>query len=387
MIQRAYQFRIYPNASQKEFFAKCFGCVRFFYNRALDEKIQYYKEYGKTIRITPAKYKQDFEFLKEVDSLALANAQLDLEQGYKNFFRNNARFPKYKSKKNEQSYTTNNQGGNVKFTSNDKYITIPKCKCIRVRKHRNFIGTIKSVTIRKTCDEKYYISLLVEEDASFAFEQSKNSIGIDLGIKDIAVDSNGKKYENPKFLDKSLAKLQYEERKLSHMQKGSKNRNKQRIKLAKIHRHITNQRKDFFHKLSYKLVKENQLIAVENLKVKDMEQNKNISRSIFGAGWSKFIEMLEYKSKWYGRTFIKVDTYFPSSQICSCCGYQNPKIKNLSIRSWTCPSCGNKHDRDVNAAKNILLEAIRILKAGKQPDSLLILDSLESLSKKPPLQN
>ena len=158
MIQRAYQFRIYPNASQKVFFAKCFGCLRFYYNRALDEKIQYYKEHGKTIRITPAKYKQDFEFLKEVDSLALANAQLDLEQAYKNFFKNNANFPKYKSKKNEQSYTTNNQGGNVRFTCDDKYISIPKCKCIRVKKHRNFIGAIKSVTIRKTCDEKYYIS-------------------------------------------------------------------------------------------------------------------------------------------------------------------------------------------------------------------------------------
>lgn len=199
MIQRAYKFRIYPNASQKEFFAKCFGCLRFYYNRALDEKIQYYKEHGKTIRITPAKYKQDFEFLKEVDSLALANAQLDLEQAYKNFFKNNAKFPKYKSKKNEQSYTTNNQGGNVKFTSNDKYITIPKCRCIRIKKHRNFIGTIKSVTIRKTCDGKYYISLLVEEETNLTLTSNKNMVGIDLGIKDVVVDSNGIKYANPKF--------------------------------------------------------------------------------------------------------------------------------------------------------------------------------------------
>ena len=178
MIQRAYQFRIYPNASQKEFFAKCFGCLRFYYNRALTEKIEYYKQHNKTIRITPAAYKQEFEFLKEVDSLALANAQLDLEQAYKNFFMKNAKFPKYKSKKNEQSYTTNNQGGNVKFTANDKYITIPKCKCIRIRKHRNFEGLIKSVTIRKTCDEKYYISLLVEEDTILALPASKKSIGI-----------------------------------------------------------------------------------------------------------------------------------------------------------------------------------------------------------------
>lgn len=387
MIQRAYKFRIYPNALQKEFFAKCFGCVRFYYNRSLNEKIEYYNTHGKTIRITPAKYKHEFEFLKEVDSLALANAQLDLEQAYKNFFTAQAKFPNFKSKKNEQSYTTNNQGGTVKFSLDNKYLTIPKCKNIRIKKHRNFSGLIKSVTIRKTCDEKYYVSMLVEDEDTRVFLPSHKAIGIDLGIKDIVVDSNGIKYPNPKFLEKSLVKLQVEQRRLSHMQKGSKNRNKQRIKIARIHQYIANQRKVFFHKLSYKLIKENQLIAVENLKVKDMEQNKIIARSIVSAGWSKFIEMLEYKAKWYGRTFIKIGTYFPSSQICSSCGYQNSDTKDLSVRTWICPYCGKEHDRDINAANNIFFEAIRIMKAGKQPDSLSILDSSESLSKKPPLQN
>ena len=385
MTQMAYKYRIYPNAEQREFFAKCFGCVRFFYNRSLDEKIKYYQENKKSIRITPAKYKEEFLFLKEVDSLALANAQLDQEQAYKNFFRKQNMFPKFKSKKNDQSYTTNNQGGNIKFSDNNRYITLPKCKRIRIKKHRDFNGIIKSVTVSMTCDGKYYVSLLVNVDEIKSFGETNKAVGIDLGLKDFAVDSNGNKYKNPKYLSKSLEKLAKEQRKLSHMKKGSNNRNKQRIKVAKLHHKISNQRNDFCHKLSNKLIKENQLIAIENLKVKNMEQDKHLARSIIDASWSKFVSMLEYKSKWYGRKLIKIDTYFPSSQTCSVCGFQNKELKDLSIRKWTCPNCGSKHDRDANAAKNILNEAIK--KAGTQPDSLLILESKDSLSKKPPLQS
>lgn len=374
-MKQAFKYRIYPNALQREYFAKCFGCVRFFYNKSLQDKIDAYEQEKKTINPTPAQYKEQHEFLKEVDSLALANAQLARETAYKNFFAHRSQFPNFKSKKNDQSYTTNNQGGNVKFSDNNRYITIPKCKRIRIKKHRDFIGTIKSVTVSMTCGCKYYISLLVETNDKVQLEPSKDILGIDLGIKSFLVDSNGKTCENPKYFAKLEKRLSIEQRKLSHMQKGSKNRNKQRIKVANIHAKINNQRNDFLHKLSTKLIRENQVIAVETLDVKNMEQNKLVAKSVVDASFSRFLTYLDYKAKWYGRTIIKVDKYYASSQTCSNCGFKNEKVKNLSVRSWTCPNCGTKHNRDVNAAKNILSEAIKMLKAGAQPDSLLILES------------
>ncbi|MCQ2815570.1 MAG: IS200/IS605 family element RNA-guided endonuclease TnpB [Bacilli bacterium] len=385
-MKQAFKYRIYPNALQREYFAKCFGCVRFFYNKSLQDKINAYEQEKKTINPTPAQYKEQYEFLKEVDSLALANAQLARETAYKNFFAHRSQFPNFKSKKNDQSYTTNNQGDNVKFSDNNRYITIPKCKRIRIKKHRDFIGTIKSVTVSMTCGCKYYISLLVETNDKVQLEPSKDILGIDLGIKSFLVDSNGKTYKNPKYFAKLEKRLSIEQRKLSHMQKGSKNRNKQRIKVANIHAKINNQRNDFLHKLSTKLIRENQVIAVETLDVKNMEQNKLVAKSVVDASFSRFLTYLDYKAKWHGRTIIKVDKYYASSQTCSNCGFKNEKVKNLSVRSWTCPNCGTKHNRDVNAAKNILSEAIKMLKAGAQPDSLLILESIDSLSKKPPLQ-
>lgn len=374
-MKQAFKYKIYPNALQREYFAKCFGCVRFFYNKSLQDKIDAYEQEKKTINPTPAQYKEQHEFLKEVDSLALANAQLARETAYKNFFAHRSQFPNFKSKKNDQSYTTNNQGGNVKFSDNNRYITIPKCKRIRIKKHRDFIGTIKSVTVSMTCGCKYYISLLVETNDKVQLEPSKDILGIDLGIKSFLVDSNGKTYENPKYFAKLEKRLSIEQRKLSHMQKGSKNRNKQRIKVANIHAKINNQRNNFLHKLSTKLIRENQVIAVETLDVKNMEQNKLVAKSVVDASFSRFLTYLDYKAKWYGRTIIKVDKYYASSQTCSNCGFKNEKVKNLSVRSWTCPNCGTKHNRDVNAAKNILSEAIKMLKAGAQPDSLLILES------------
>ena len=385
MIRRAYKYRIYPNESQKEYFAKCFGCVRFFYNKSLDDMNEIYKSTGKFKNITPASYKEDYSFLKEVDSLALSNAQMNRNAAFKAFFRGNNKFPQFKSKKYDQSYTTNNQKGSVKLSDDSRYISIPKCKSIRIKKHRDFEGTIKSVTISKTTDEKYYISLLIETEV-VQLKETNNSIGLDLGIKDLVIDSKGNKYKNHKYLAKSEEKLAKEQRKLSHMEKGSSNRNKQRIKVARIHRHINNQRNDYLHKLSKHIIDENQIICVEDLKIKNMTKENDYNRSMMDASMSRLLTMLTYKAKWYGRTVIKVPSNFASSQTCHVCGYKNSITKNLNVRKWTCPECGSIHDRDVNAAKNILSKGIKILtKDGTHPDSLFMLGSLESSSKKPPL--
>ena len=384
MIRKAYKYRIYPNAEQKVFFAKCFGCVRFFYNKSLTDMNEIYKSTGKFKNITPASYKEDYSFLKEVDSLALSNAQLNRNAAFKSFFSHKTAFPKYKSKRNDQSYTTNNQGS-VKFSNNDRYISIPKCPRIRIKKHRDFIGTIKSITVSMTTDNKYYISLLVETDVE-PLKESNTSIGLDLGIKELIVDSNGKKYKNHKYLTKSQNKLAKEQRKLSKMVKGSSNRNKQRIKVARLHKHIQNQRNDYLHKLSKKIIDENQIICIESLSVKDMMNDSKLARNISDVSWSKFVSMLIYKADWYGRKVIKVPSTYPSSQLCSKCGYKNSITRDLAIRKWTCPKCGSIHDRDINAAKNILSKGIETLtKDGTHPDSLFMLGSLESSSKKPPL--
>ena len=385
MIRKAYKYRIYPSTEQKVFFTKCFGCVRFFYNKSLSDMNEIYKSTGEFKNITPASYKEDYPFLKEVDSLALSNAQLNRNTAFKGFFSHKTGFPKFKSKRNDQSYTTNMMNGNIKISNNNRYISIPKCPRIRIKKHRDFIGTIKSITVSMTADNKYYISLLVETEIE-PLEPSKRMIGLDLGIKDLIVDSNGHKYKNHKYLTKSQNKLAKEQRKLSHMEKGSNNRNKQRIKVARLHRHIQNQRNDYLHKLSKLIIDESQIICIEDLKVKNMEQNNKLARNITDASWSRLVSMLTYKANWYGRTVIKIPTNYPSSQLCSMCGYKNSITKDLTIRKWTCPECGTVHDRDINAAKNILSKGIEILtKGGTHPDSLFMLGSLESSSKKPPL--
>ena len=386
MKRIAYKYRIYPNSEQKIFFAKCFGCVRFFYNKSLSDMNDIYKNTGKFKNITPASYKEDYPFLKEVDAFALCNAQLNRNTAFKRFFSHKTTFPKYKSKRNDQSYTTNNINGNIRFSDNGKYLlSLAKCPKLRIKKHRDFKGRIKSVTVSRTTDNKYYISLLVETDIKPS-KESNRTIGLDLGLKDLLVDSNGKKYKNHKYLTKSQEKLAKEQRKLSHMVKGSNNRNKQRIKIARLHKKIQNKRNDYLHKLSRQIIDENQVICLEDLKVIDMEQNNKLARNISDASWSRLVTMLVYKANWYGRTIVKVPKDYPSSQLCHTCGYKNSITKDLAIRKWTCPECGTIHDRDINAARNILSKGIEMLtKDGTHPDSLFMLGSLDSSSKKPPL--
>ncbi|WP_248624099.1 IS200/IS605 family element RNA-guided endonuclease TnpB [Enterococcus cecorum] len=372
---KAYKFRIYPTKEQEIFFAKTFGCVRKVYNLMLNDRKKAYEEVKndpskKMIFPTPAKYKEEFPFLKEVDSLALANAQLHLDKAYKNFFRDKSvGFPRFKSKKNPvQSYTTNNQNGTVALI-NSKFIKVPKLKSlIRIKLHRQPKGMIKSATISRHSSGKYYISLLCKEEIS-ELPKSNSAIGIDLGITDFAILSDGQKIDNNKFTSKMEKKLKREQRKLSRRallakKKGiplseAKNYQKQKRKVARLHEKVMNQRTDFLNKLSTEIIKNHDIICIEDLNVKGMLRNHKLARSISDVSWSSFVAKLQYKADWYGREIIKVDTWFPSSQICSECGHKDGK-KSLDIREWTCPICHTHHDRDINASINILTEGLRI---------------------------
>ena len=351
---KAYKYRIYPDAEQMQFFAKCFGCVRFVYNRMLSDRIEHYNLTGKSLNNTPAQYKSEFTWLKEVDSLALANAQMNLNTAYRNFFRDKSNgFPKFKSKKNNNfSYTTNNQKGTV-YVENG-YIKLPKLKSpVKIGQHRSFEGVIKSCTISKAPSGKYHISILVETEIQ-KLPASDMRVGIDVGIKDFAVLSNGEAYKNPKHLRKSEKRLAKLQRDLSRKQIGSSNRNKARIKVAKLHEKIANQRMDFLHKKSTEIIRKNQAIVIEDLKVKNLMKNHNLAKSIAEVSWSRFREMLDYKSRWYGRELIIAPPDYPSSQLCSDCGNRSSQTKDLACRVYICPECGLEIDRDYNASLNLL---------------------------------
>ena len=372
---KAYKFRIYPTEEQEIFFAKTFGCVRKVYNLMLNDRKKAYEEVKndpskKLTFPTPAKYKKEFPFLKEVDSLALANAQLHLDKAYKNFFRDKSvGFPRFKSKKNPvQSYTTNNQKGTIALIDS-KFIKVPKLKSlVRIKLHRQPKGMIKSATISRHSSGKYYISLLCKEEIS-ELPKTNSAIGIDLGITDFAILSDGQKIDNNKFTSKMEKKLKREQRKLSRRallakKKGiplseAKNYQKQKRKVARLHEKVMNQRTDFLNKLSTEIIKNHDIICIEDLNVKGMLRNHKLARSISDVSWSSFVAKLQYKADWYGREIIKVNQWFPSSQICSECGHKDGK-KPLDIREWTCPICHTHHDRDINASINILIEGLRI---------------------------
>ncbi len=372
---KAYKFRLYPTEEQELFFAQSFGCVRKVYNLMLNDRKKAYEEVKndsskKMVFPTPAKYKEEFPFLKEVDSLALANAQLNLDKAYKNFFRDKSvGFPRFKSKKNPvQSYTTNNQNGTVAILDN-KFIKLPKLKSlVRIQLHRQPKGIIKAATISRHSSGKYYISLLCKEEVK-ELPKTNSAIGIDLGITDFAILSDSQKIDNNKFTSKMEKKLKREQRKLSRRallvkQKGinlfeARNYQKQKRKVARLHEKVMNQRTDFLNKLSTENIKSHDIICIEDLNTKGMLRNHKLAKSISDVSWSSFVTKLQYKADWYGREIIKVDKWFPSSQICSECRHKDGK-KSLKIREWTCPICHTHHDRDINASINILTEGLRI---------------------------
>ncbi|WP_443595644.1 RNA-guided endonuclease TnpB family protein [Agathobacter sp.] len=358
VIYKGYKFRLYPNDKQKEYFAKCFGCARFIYNKMLADKIEHYQKTGENLIVYPSDYKDDFPFLKEVDSHILCQEEQHLQKAYANFFRNkDFGFPKFKSKKNNyKSFSTSNvtRCNTVEIIDN-KYLKLPRSKnfgLIKVKISQLIRSTIKTVTISQVPSGKYYVSMNVA--IWYQSLPSRGSIlGIDLGTKDLVITSDGDKFDNIKTLDnhqKKLAKLQ---RQLAHKQRGSRNYEKARIKLAREYERIANIRKDYLHKISHKLISENQVIISEDLNVKGLMQNHRQAKSIGDASWYEFIRQLQYKADWNMRVYHKVDRFFPSSQLCSNCGFKYEDVKTKNLREWICPNCGKHHDRDVNAAINI----------------------------------
>jgi putative transposase len=369
-VNKAYKFKLNPNKEQQVLLNKTFGCARFVYNKMLAERISLYeklKDNKEELKqqqklITPAKYKPEFTWLKEVDLLALANCWTNLNTAYANFFREKkVGFPKFKSKhKNRDSYTTNNQGGTIRILDNT--IKLPKLGFVNFVQHREIQGNevIKSCTVSKSPSGKYYVSVLVEYNKEITKVEPKLILGLDMDMKELYTDSQGNRASYPRFYRKMQAKLARQQRLLSKCLKGSKNRNKQRIKVAKIHEKIANQRKDFLHKLSRFLVENFDMICIEDLNMQAMSQCLNLGKSVCDNSWGMFTTFLKYKLGEAGKTLVKIDKWFPSSKTCSACGNVKEKLE-LSERAWACVNCGAEHNRDYNAALNIRAEGIKVL--------------------------
>ena len=355
-MNKAYKFRIYPNSEQQLLFEKTFGCVRFIYNKMLADKIEFYKETKQKLNNTPAQYKEEFEWLKEVDSLALANSQMNLQTAYNNFFRDpKVGFPKFKSKKkSKNTYTTNNQKGTISLLHNK--IKLPKVGCVTIKQHRQIPTDheIKSATVSKTASGKYYVSILTEYsyDIPKRVLSKDNALGLDYASHSFYVDSQGREADYPRFYRETQDKLAKEQRRLANMKYGSNNYQKQKVKIATIHEHIANQRKDWLHKLSYILSRDYDYICVEDINMKNMSQSLHLGKSTLDNGFGMFRTFLQYKLEEQGKRLIKIDKWFPSSKMCRFCGTINSNL-TLADRVWTC-DCGKTLNRDENAAINIL---------------------------------
>ena len=371
-ILKGYVFRLYLTKEQEQLINKTIGSSRFIYNYFLDDKIKEYKLAGKSksaydqIKLIPSLSKEK-EWLKEVDSQSLRNSLLDLERAFKNFY-NGSGYPRFKAKGIHERYKTNNikntykgkEYNSIKLDLKNKSITLPKLKEVKIRGYRNkevLPGDVKSAVIKKEAG-RYYVSVLIEEPLIKPLSVSKNIIGIDLGIKDLIVTFYNEKIENTiKLNTKRLIGLQ---RGLSRCKSGSKNRYKMRIKIQRLYQKIRNARKHMIHDITNKLVKENDIIVTENLDVKSMQKNHYVAKGLNENPISEIIRVLKYKANWNNKKLIQINRYYPSSQICNICNYQNKEVKDLSIRKWECPNCHTNHDRDYNASVNIMFEGLKI---------------------------